>query len=105
MARVGYALAVQHSLTQLAASAAREALPATGQQKRADVVHRYIAKHASDYALLRSDGVDCTVKEADNALSVLVSMDVSDIPDVPIVSAVYRFPPKQSASAVISVQN
>lgn len=103
--RVGYALGVQHSLTQLAASAAREALPASGEQKRADIVQHYVENHAADYALLRSNAVDCVIREADNALSVTVRMDVSDVPDIPIVSAVYRFPPRQSASAAISVQN
>lgn len=103
--RIGHAIGVQHALSQLAASAARQALPALDADRRERAVRDYVMENAEAFALLDATRIDLEVAEAAQSLHVLVSMDVSHIPDVPIVSAAFRFPNQQTARAVIAVQH
>lgn len=103
--RVGHALGVQHALTQLAASAARQALPSGNAEDREGAVRKFIRDSAGSFALLDPSRIGLIVNETSSSLVVSVSMDVSHIPDIPIVSAAFRFPAQQSASAVIAVQH
>lgn len=102
--RAGHALGVQHALSQLAADAARAALPEASAPRREAIVRRYVSQSADTYPLLSAERVRCSIDEDGERLTVLVTMNVSHIPTVPILSAVYEFPQVQSASAVIGVQ-
>ncbi|WP_062015782.1 TadE/TadG family type IV pilus assembly protein [Aureimonas sp. AU4] len=102
--RTGHAFGVQHALSQLAADAARAAMPEPTAIKRNAVVRRYVDQSAGTYPLLVAERVGCEVEEDGERLTVRVFMNVSHIPTVPILSAVYEFPQVQSASAVIGVQ-
>ncbi|WP_416357017.1 TadE/TadG family type IV pilus assembly protein [Aureimonas phyllosphaerae] len=103
--RIGHAIGVQHALSQLAASAARQALPSGNAEDREGAVRTFIRDSAGSFALLDPSRIDLAVNETSSSLVVRVSMDVSHIPDIPIVSAAFRFPAQQSASAVIAVQH
>lgn len=103
--RIGHAIGVQHALSQLAASAARQALPSGNAEDREGAVRTFIQDSAGSFALLDPSRIGFIVNETSSSLVVSVSMDVSHIPDIPIVSAAYRFPMQQSASAVIAVQH
>ncbi len=101
---MGYAIGVQHALGQLAASAARYALPAATPDRREALARTYVAEHGGSFTLLDDHLLDLSIEQSAAALAVRVSMDVSGLPDIPILSAVFRFPDLQTASAVIAIQ-
>ncbi len=102
--RIGHMIGVQHALSQLAASAARQALPAFDADRRERAAREYVIEQAQSFALLDASRIELRISESPVAMRVLVSMDVSHIPDIPIVSAAFQFPTLQTASAVIAVQ-
>ncbi|WP_062209111.1 TadE/TadG family type IV pilus assembly protein [Aureimonas sp. AU12] len=102
--RVGLALGAQHALSQIAADAARYALPGDSEGVRRDLVRRYINQSATTYALVDARRMTFDIAEENDALTVTVRLDVSNIPDIPIVSAAYAFPKMQVAGASVAVQ-
>lgn len=102
--RAGHALGVQHSLSQLAADAARHVLPEPVSGRRVDLARRFVLSTAPTYPLLGIGAMDCVVEETDGVLAVRVSIDVSRIPDIPLVAAAYAFPKVQSATAAVVLQ-
>lgn len=103
-ARIGMALGAQHALSQIAADAARYALPGEDGDARRDLVQRYIDRRGATYALVDPDRMTFEVAEENDAFTVTVSLDVSNIPDIPIVSAAFAFPKTQTSAASVSVQ-
>ncbi len=102
--RVGYMYGVQNSLSQLASQAARIALPERDPARRESAVRDYVARSAEDYALLDARRMGVSIKEDGGRATISVNMDVSHVPTVPFLSAVYTFPSVQTARAVIGVQ-
>ncbi|WP_427024268.1 TadE/TadG family type IV pilus assembly protein [Aureimonas ureilytica] len=102
--RVGYMFGVQNSLSQLASQAARIALPERDSARRESVVRTYVSRSAKDYAFLDARRVDVVFQEEDGRAIISVNMDVSQVPSVPFLAAIYEFPRVQTARAVIGVQ-